>query len=150
MLVTHYEIWAVAIAALLIGSWIINGFLRRQRAARRCASPHEGLDALGRQHDIEHRALMFLMDQKTDSVLAALAKTIQKERQKLGTDVRKPSMNEAIDAIQVEMPPVFDPERSAYDQVLPLAHNGLSVAAIARQLQLPEAEVGMVIRVNAP
>lgn len=149
MLITGYEIWAVAMAALLIASWIINGFIRRQRAAGGGASTHEDLDASRRQHDIEHRALMFLMAQKTDSVLAALARTIEKERQKLGTDVRKPSMNEAIDAIQVEMPPVLDPERSAYEQVLPLAHNGLGVAAIARQLKLPEAEVGMVMRINA-
>ena len=38
---------------------------------------------------------------------------------------------------------------SRYEQILPLASNGLAIARIARKLQLPEAEVSMVLRLNA-
>jgi hypothetical protein len=92
---------------------------------------------------------MFLMAQKTDSVLAALARTLEQERQKLGSVVRKPSMPEAIDALQAAAIPVSINRQATYDQILPMAHQGIAVATIARQLQLPEAEVSMVMQLNA-
>ncbi|WP_372683570.1 DUF2802 domain-containing protein, partial [Desulfosarcina sp.] len=122
--------------------------------ARKSPGHGNGLDStlfnsFTRDNDIEHRALMFLMAQKTDSVLAALARTLEQERQKLGGVVRKPSMTDAIDALQAEATPASAPHHSSYDQILPMAHEGIGVANIARQLQLPEAEVSLVMRLNA-
>lgn len=149
MLHNSYEIWGVAIVALLIGSWIIRGIIRRKNTEGDCRSNPAKFNASRRNHDTEHRALMFLMTQKTDSVLAALARTIEDERQKLGVDVRNPSMTAAVDAFQPEAIPVSDHRQSPYDQILPMANNGIAVATIARQLQLPEAQVSMVMRLNA-
>ena len=104
MLHASYEIWGVAMAALLIG---------------------------------------------TALVLAALARTIEQKRQKLGVVVRNPSMTGAIDAFQAEANRVSDNGQSSCDQILPMARNGIAVPKIARQLQLPEAEVAMVLRLNA-
>jgi hypothetical protein len=39
--------------------------------------------------------------------------------------------------------------QSAYGQVLPLAKNGTPIEAIARQLDLSEAEVTLVMRLEA-
>ena len=149
MLQASYEIWGVVVTAMLIGVWIVKRRIARNKpdAANR---PDRGLlDATCPDHDIEHRALMFLMAQKTDSVLAALAHTIDQERQKLVGVVRKPSMTEAIDALPPTAVPDATNRSSPYDRILPMANDGVAVATIARQLQLPEAEVGMVMRMNA-
>ena len=149
MLHASYEIWGVVVILLLIGFWILKrGFARK--------SPDHGnglnsalFNSSIRDHDTEHRALMFLMAQKTDSVLAALARTLEQERQKLGGVVRKPSMTDAIDALQAEVNPASNHRPSSFDQILLMAHDGMAVANIARQLQLPEAEVSLVMRLNA-
>ena len=99
--------------------------------------------------DIEHRALMFLMAQKTDSVLASLAQAIDQERQKLGGVVRNPSMTEALDALPAAAPSSAGNPDSKYERVIPMARSGMDAADISRQLQLPEAEVSMVMRLNA-
>ncbi|MBC2742072.1 MAG: DUF2802 domain-containing protein [Desulfosarcina sp.] len=44
---------------------------------------------------------------------------------------------------------VSDNRQLPYDQILPMARNGITVSKIASQLQLPEAEVSMVMRLNA-
>jgi hypothetical protein len=109
----------------------------------------EIVESTCRDHDIEHRALMFLMTQRTDSILAALADTIEQERQKLGGVVRKPSMTEAVDGLPSAAETVATHRSSPHDRILPMANDGVAVATIARQLQLPEAEVCMVMRLNA-
>jgi hypothetical protein len=149
MLHASYEIWGVAVIVLLIGFWILKGCVSRNNPETLSGLDRATVDTACRDHDIDHRALMFLMAQKTDSVLAALARTIKQERQKLGGVVRKPSIDEAVDAFQAASIPVSTNHQSSYDQILPMAHDGVAVATIARQLQLPEAEVCMVMRLNA-
>ncbi len=149
MLHVTYEIWGVGVSVLLIGIWTIRGVIRLKNAKDAGGVTQEEFNPSLRDHDIDHRALMFLMTQKTDSVLAALADTIQKERQKLGVVVRNPSMAQAIDAFQTEAIPVSGNRQSPYDQILPMASKRIAVPKIARQLNLPEAEVSMVIRLNA-
>ena len=149
MLQASYAIWGVGVIVLLIGFWIIKRCIFRKI--------HRSADGLDRvtfnasfsDHDIEHRALMFLMTQKADSVLAALAHTIEQERQKLVGVVRKPSMTEAIKAFQTAAKPVAAHRPSSHDQILPMVRDGIAVATIARQLQLTETEVCMVVQLNA-
>ena len=149
MLQASYEFGGLAVVILLIGMWIVRRRIRRKRATADTNQAVLGQVAKHRQHDIEHRALMFLMNQRTDAVLAALSRTIEQERQKLGGIVRNPSMAVAIDAFQAEaMSPNATP-RPAHDQIQPLVRSGMAVDAIARQLRLPEDEVSMVMRLNA-
>jgi len=148
MLHASYEIWGVAVTVLLIGLWILKRTIARKRSESGNTIDSQRFHSSCRDGDIEHRALMFLMAQKTDSVLAALARTLEQERQKLGNIVRNPSMPEAIDALQAATMPVSTNGRSTYDQIMPMAHEGIAVATIARQLQLPEAEVSMVMQLN--
>ncbi len=149
MLHASYGIWGVSVIALLIGFWIVKRCILRKRRVRAGGLDRAAFSATCRDHGTDHRALMFLMAQKTDSVLAALARTIQQERQKLGGVVRNPSMVEAVDVLQAAAIPVSTRHQSSYDQILPMAHDGAAVATIARQLQLSEAEVCMVMRLNA-
>lgn len=150
MLHASNEIWVVAIPALLFGFWIVKRKIYRKSVHTDKGLDHERFDPSCRDHDIEHRALMFLMTQKTDSVLAALARTIEQERQKLGGVVRKPSTTETIDPVRAAATPISTNRQSPYDQILPMAHDGIAVPNIARNLQLPEAEVSMVMQLNAP
>ena len=149
MISDSYEVWGVAIAGLLIGLFIIKRLVCRNHTRRVCAADPSESQSFSREHDIHHQALMFLMTQKTDSMLAALGQTIEKERQKLGVVVRKPSVDETLDAINPEAMPVSNDHPSAYDRILPMARNGIAVSTIARQLQLPEAEISLVMRLNA-
>jgi hypothetical protein len=149
MLHASYEIWGFVLVALFIGMLVFKVLLGRRRNRR----GHELLPGKNETSmhggDIEHRALMFLMAQKTDSVLAALAQAIDQERQKLGGVVRNPSMAEALDAMQAATPsPAGSPEPN-YERVIPMARSGMDATDIALQLQLPEAEVFMVMRLNA-
>lgn len=149
MLLASYEIWGVVITVLLIGFWIIKRGIARKSNESGIGLDGAILNSSCQDHDVEHRALMFLMAQKTDSVLVALARTIEQERQKLGAVVRKPSMTVAIDDLQAASIPVATRRPSSYDQILPMVNNGMAVTTISRQLRLPEAEVSMVMRLNA-
>lgn len=149
MLQVSYEIWGVSMVALLIGMLTLKRLIYRRHAGRvKCVDRLVSEDAQS-DHDIQHRALMFLMTQKTDTILAALARTITQERQKLGTIVRNPSMTEAVNAYAAAAISGADDRQTPYDRILPMAQNGIAVERIARQLQLPEAEVSLVMRVNA-
>lgn len=145
MLQATYEIWGLVWVALLIGTLCFKALLGRRRNRRRHDRHPGNQEATVYNGDIEHRALMFLMAQKTDAVLAALAQAIDQERQKLGGVVRNPSMTEALDAMQAA---TGNPEPN-YERVIPMTRSGMDATDIARQLQLPEAEVAMVMRLNA-
>lgn len=148
MLHASYEVWGVAIAVVLIGCWTIKRLVYRKKSRPVCGSDPEMTRLLHQEHDVQHQALMFLMTQKTESMLAALAQTIERERQKLGVVVRNPSMREVLDAFPPKEPSVSDSHPSAYERILPMAQTGMPVSTIARQLQLPEAEICMVMRLN--
>ncbi|MBR9985562.1 MAG: hypothetical protein KFF68_06595 [Desulfosarcina sp.] len=149
MLHASYGIWGVCIIVLLLGFWIIKRCFSGKSPKTASELDRATFNTTGQDHDVEHRALMFLMAQKTDSILAALAQTIMQERQKLGGVVRNPSNVEAVETFQPAALPVSTSDQSSHDQILPMAHEGIAVATIARQLQLPEAEVCMVMRLNA-
>jgi hypothetical protein len=149
MLQTSYAIWGVIVIVLLIGFWILKRCVFRKIHRTADGSDFATFNASFSDHDIEHRALMFLVTQKTDSVLAALTRTIEQERQKLVGVVRKPSMTDAMDAWSAAATPVPTGGQSSYDRILPMVRDGVAVATIARQLQLPEAEVCMVMQLNA-
>ena len=148
-----YAIWGGALAtisALLLGIFVKRSVNHWKQIFHMKSQPATdapiNADAM---HDSEHRALMFLMNQKTDSMLAALAKTIEQERQKLGAVVRKPSITEEIDTHREKTVIRSGGLQRAYDQVLPLASAGTPVETIARQLDLSEAEVSLVVRLDA-
>jgi hypothetical protein len=147
--INYYLIGGVIVCVLLVGWWILRSIAGLKNTYAQHGSLPDDADAAGRDHDPDHRALMLLMTQKTDSVLAALARTIEAERQKLGIVVRKPSTGETIEASQA--PEVHGCENGPppHDRILPMAGSGVGVAAIARQLRLPEAEVAAVVRLNA-
>ncbi len=148
MLHTSYAIWGLVIVGCLTATWMIRAVARRIRQGR-------GVDAdrlpnsEARHRNAEHQALMFLMTQKTDSMLAALSRTIDQERQKLGITVSNPSHESAVDPYRTDMTQVANSSRSCLDRILPMAREGLTESAIARKLQLPETEVAMVMRLNA-
>jgi len=149
MLHASYETWGLVWVALLIGTLLFKALLGRRRNRRGRDWRSSNKEALACGGEIEHRALMFLMAQKTDDVLAALGQAIEQERQKLGGVVRNPSMAEALDAVKASAPsPAGTPEPD-YERVIPMARSGMEATDIARQLQLPEAEVCMVMRLNA-
>jgi hypothetical protein len=148
MLQASYEIGGLAVVVLLIGIWVVRSRRRRKRDTTDAAHTMMEQNLPHRQHDFEHRALIFLMNQKTDAVLAALSRTIEQERQKLGGIVRNPSMAVAIDAFQAEATPPQSMQPSTHDQIQPLAREGMAVDAIARQLRLPEDEVSLLMRLN--
>ncbi|BBO79814.1 hypothetical protein DSCO28_03800 [Desulfosarcina ovata subsp. sediminis] len=208
MLHLSYEICGVILAVLLAGGGIAVVVVRRKLAFAGRLTSCVDEKKISAQHELEHRALVFLMTQKTDSVLAAISQTIEAERQKLGAFVMDPSINEAVEtlehqqtSLQVELAatqvretpaqlqtahvpaatskpsepaqaspldrgkpsdiqtngnpdrhatvPEADPPVSIYNQILPMAQAGMDVTTIADELQLPEAEVAMTIRLNA-
>ncbi len=117
--------------------------------ASKCLVDFDSDPDISKEHELEHRALIYLMTQKTDSVLGALANTIEQERQKLGIVVRKPSKVKTVD-----LPPsaALDDKEccfSVYDRIMPLIDEGFTVSKIARKLELPELEISMVMRLNA-
>ena len=149
MLIVNYEFWGVVVAAILFCGWVVKMAVRRIRRKDKRDPHHSRTVFQESPTDIEHRALMFLMTQKTDSVLAALARTIDEERQKLGVAVRNPTIGEPVDGINTQ---AYRPEAHArpdIERILPLARKGMSEAAIARRLKLPETEVQMVLRLRA-
>ncbi|MGD9309449.1 MAG: hypothetical protein PVG51_09940 [Desulfosarcina sp.] len=149
MLQVSYETWGFGIIGLLLAVWTIKRIIRRMRNADGRQSTHRPHIRDAGCHDIEHRALVFLMTQKTDALLAALARTIELERQKLGGIVRNPSIAGVVNTPQADVMPEPMNHPSPYDQILPMARNGAGAADIARQLDLPEAEVSMVMRLKA-
>lgn len=149
MLQSGYIVAGLAFGALAIVLWIVKILRGRKNTHLAAELNNAYFNSAGRDHDMEHRALMFLMAQKTDSVLAALALTIEQERQKLGVVVRNPSMTAAMDAFQSQAMPTAENRQSRYERIVPMAHSGMEATHIARQLQLPEAEVSLVLRLNA-
>lgn len=149
MLHASYSIGGVVVVALLIGYWTFKRSLYRNRRDRAREPSDERSSDSPPNHDIEHQAIVFLMNQKFEAMLAALSRTIDAERRKLGPIVRKPSMASAIERFNHSSATVCNPERWPYEQILPMADKGRSVSAIARQLNLSEAEVATVVRLNA-
>ena len=148
-----YAIWGGALAALvtlLLVVFASRGIRHLKQVydvyCSTVPDPPAHAEGIG---DAEHRALMYMMQQKTDSMLVELSRTIQRERQKLGVNVRNPSISDETGSNSGPAPGRSVPRQAVYAQVLPLAQNGTSVAAIARQLALSEAEVSLIVRLDA-
>lgn len=114
------------------------------------ALPPDCAKVLSEQHQLEHRALIYLMTQKTDSVLAALSRTIEQERFKLGVIDSNLFEKETLDAVDPCLADDFNRQSTIYDQIMPLAHEGVDPSRIAQTLALPESEVSMVLRLQSP
>ena len=149
MLHTTYAIWGLVIVGCLAATWMIRVVFRRIRHGRRSDSNRLPNSEALRRTNAENQALMFLMTQKTDSVLAALSRTIEQERQKLGIAVSNSSQEKAAAACRIDTTQAENTSRSGLDCILPMARQGMSEGAIARQLHLPETEVAMVMRFHA-
>lgn len=149
MLHVGYGIGGVGLALLLLGGWILWRLRTLQAVPASRGLSAEPDSVPSHEREIDPRALMVMVTRKTDTLLAALARTIDQERQKLGIAVRDPSITAALDPVWATAPPSGDGRR-ADDQIVVMAREGVPVAMIARRLQLPEARVAMVMRLNAP
>ncbi len=150
MLHVGYGIGGVGLALLLLGSWILWRLrtLQAVPASRELSAEPKSVPSHVRE--IDPRAVMVMVTRKTDSLLAALARTIEQERQKLGIAVRDPSIIAALDPIWATAPPSGGGRRADVERIVVMAREGVPVATIARRLQLPEAKVALVMRLNAP
>ena len=148
MLHPNHAVWGIVLVVLLVAFLFVKRFIRRRSAVGNALLNGLSADRELNLHELEHRALMFLVNQKMDAVLAAMGHTIDEERQKLGAAVMNPSSED-----DAPMPAAATPEREnatpPYARAVAMHREGLSVAVIARQLQLPEAEVALVTRLNA-
>jgi hypothetical protein len=150
MLQNSYEIWGVAIVVILMGIWAIRHMIRRENKFYVDGRTVPDATVLNTDHSMEHRVLIFLMAQQTESILAALARTIDEERQKLGRVVRKPTISRAMVDDHAEKSHGSERRDSApYEHILPMARKGISSPMIARQLQLPESEISLFLRLHA-
>ena len=148
MLNPNHAVWGIVLVALLIAFLFINRFIRRRSAVGNALLNGLSGDRELNLHELEHRALMFLVNQKMDAVLAAMGRTIDEERQKLGAAVMNPSGEDAA-PMPATAAAVKETATPPYARAVTMHREGLSVAVIARQLQLPEAEVALVTRLNA-
>ena len=149
MVHVSHEIWGLGIVALLIGLLTLKAVYRRIKTGRTNTAKVNAESDSAANQDFEHRALMYLMAQTTDSLLGALAKTIAQERQKLGGVVRNPSMEEALERLQAAPVPAKKNRASNYDAVYPLLQQGMDAETIARRLRFPEEEIALVKRLQA-
>jgi len=149
MVHVSHEIWLLGVVALLIGILILKAAIRRKHASGAKEIVQDAGPSSIAHQDVEHRALMYLMAEKTDSLLGALAKTIEQERQKLGGVVRNPSMVSILDRLQSTSAAAENGCAANYDAVGPMAQQGMDAEAIARQLRMPEEEVALVMRLKA-
>lgn len=149
MLHTSYAIWGFVIVGFLSATWMIRAVARHIRQCRSGDSQRLAKGEDMHRPNVEHQALMFLMTQKTDAVLAALSRTIEQERQKLGVAVSNPSLGSAVDPYRTDTTQIENSSRSVFDRILPMAREGMPEGAIARKLHLPETEVAMVMRLHA-
>jgi len=101
MIQRRYELMGTILIILLAGGWIVSA-IHRRRYSRSFDWRETQFPGIRDMHDVEHRALVYVMVQRTDSILAALARTIEEERQKLGAIVRNPSMDGALVARQAD------------------------------------------------
>ncbi|GAB6908871.1 hypothetical protein DESC_300050 [Desulfosarcina cetonica] len=126
MIQLSYEVCGVILGVLLIGILIAAVMVRRKLRMAAPGSTVVTADEISPRHELEHRALVYLMTQKTDSILAALGQTIAQERQKLGVFVKNPAVVSVADEmaakpLAVNPQPPSGMEASAYAVQDPVA-----------------------------
>ena len=152
MVEANYAIWGGASAVsviLFVGVWVARAVNRRRQRRRPFGFELEAEGASLQEQVAQHEALMKLMNQGTDCLLASLARSIELERQKLGTVVRNPSTAESGGPFTLQAEPAAEETPTAYERILPLAGDGLDAPGIARRLNLSEAEVALVMQMRA-
>ena len=148
MLRACYKIWLLA-ATLLRGGKSRTPFASVD-PGKDDSSYHSNIHIAHQEHELAHRALIHLMNQKTDAMLAALSETIDKERQKLGVVVRNPAATERFEADgNLGLGGFEAKDAMVHDRILAMSRKGTDVSHISRQLQLPEDEVTMILRLKA-
>jgi hypothetical protein len=148
MLQVSYQLFGVVFLIALVGCWGGHRLRKRRRIVPNGDHPADTKNSLPSGDDIEHRVLMYLMAQKTESILAALANTIDQERQKLGGIVRNPSVDAAGSGLRIGPTQVAAKSPSGDMEIFTLARQGRDVSGIARRLELCEDEVRMVMRLK--
>ena len=148
MLEVSHQVSGIVVLILLGGIWWVKRIRHRRRIAPHTIPPAPLKEPFGSMENTEHRVLMYLMTQKTESLLAALAKTIEQERQKLGVIVRNPTLAAAAGAATTQASPAEADRQTAGARILTLAEKGNDVSGIARRLNLYEEEVDMVVRLK--
>lgn len=108
MIHVSYEVAGGTMIIILASLWLFS-VIRRRKKRHVSGWTENAMAGIDNMHEVEHRALMFLMAQKTDAILAALSRTIDQERQKLGAVVSNPSMDEALVAYQAKNMTRHDP-----------------------------------------
>jgi hypothetical protein len=108
-------------------------------------------DPSPREVTADQRNLAEQLTRQTDSILAALARTIELERQRIGMPgVGHPKdgdhQDRCGDAMALSFPP--DHPQPIFGRIRPLLEKGCGVQRIARELHLPEAEVDMAINLH--
>ena len=153
MLQIGHAIGAIVVVGLLFGLW----------AARRRITCRTARQAVGRPAMVGGAGTARPLDRipagppehittvvrRTEAVLTTMARTIAQERRKLNalaTGVTVPGSGQANASTGPAHP---DPAMDVRERILPLAGKGETVSAIANRLELPEAEVSLVIRLNA-
>ena len=151
----NYAIWGgafVVFCTLLACTWTFRGIKEYKKVLPISTPGMELPDAFQQQHDFHHQALVYLMTQKTDQALAALSRTIEQERQKLGVVVGNPSTESKEQAAKVSGLASLNDDRLpgfSYENIIPLSEDGMDIPAIAYQLQISEEEVSFFLRFNS-
>ncbi|PIE67124.1 MAG: hypothetical protein CSA23_05600 [Deltaproteobacteria bacterium] len=148
MLQVSYQIFGIVFLILLGAIWWGKRIAYRRRPMPDDSRQANAADGCSAGETIEHRVLMYLMTQQTESILAALARTIEQERQKLGVIVRNPSVAAAARAFQGHSTYGEADYPVPESRIVAMAHKGENVSSIARQLEIGEEEVTMVMRLK--
>ena len=148
-----HGIGMMVVVGVLIGFWIVRRriILRRPGlAAVRSSAVDDALPARPPERvQVATTERISRMVRQTDAVLTAMARTIAIERDKLEVLANGLAMPSAGQDGAIAARVSEDPAVDAHERILPLAGNGETVSAIAHRLGLPEAEVSLVIRLNA-
>ena len=138
MIQLSYEVCGAILGVLLIGILIAAVMVRRKLRMAAPGSTSVTADKISPRHELEHRALVYLMTQKTDSILMALGQTIAQERQKLGVFVKNPAVASAADemaaqpfAVDQQTPPVMEMSASAVQNPVVAAMSPLKTHPVA-------------------
>ncbi len=143
MFQVSHAVGIIVVVVLLVGFLIVGRRITRRRPRQGARQPvamgGTVVDGPSEPDQAAPHAHIATMVRQTDAVLTTMARTIAQERERLN----------ALAASSVAVGAQDDRCIDAHERILPLAGGGETVSAIAHRLALPEAEVSLVIRLNA-